>query len=408
LSPSTNDSAGHPPHQGDEGFGIYIHWPFCLSKCPYCDFNSHVADAIDQHRWRAALLSELDHAAEQAGRDGRRLTSIFFGGGTPSLMDPDTTAALIERARALFACANDLEITLEANPSAVDRDRFAAFHAAGVTRVSLGVQSLREDSLRFLERRHDRTEAITAIESAQSLFARTSFDLIYARPEQSLTSWRSELTEALALAGEHLSLYQLTIEQGTRFFADQAKGAFQIPQDDHAVALYDLTQEMMETAGRPAYEVSNHARPGAACRHNLTYWQGGDYLAVGPGAHGRITRNGQTQALRRHRAPERWLELVERQGHGTKEQLILSPQERREELILMGLRLHTGLDNARFSRLGGATLAQTVDHHAVSFLQEQGLLAPFATGQDINSGATLRVTAQGMLCLNAVIAQVIR
>jgi oxygen-independent coproporphyrinogen-3 oxidase len=387
------------PDQGDEGFGLYVHWPYCLSKCPYCDFNSHVAETIDHRRWRAAYLQELDHAAAQAGRDGRRLSSIFFGGGTPSLMDPETTAAIIERARSLFACTNDLEISLEANPGAVDRTRFEAFRAAGVNRVSLGVQSLRPDSLRFLERRHDRAEAITAIEAAQELFPRTSFDLIYARPEQSLDSWREELSEALALAGEHLSLYQLTIEQGTRFFADHAKGAFQIPDDDHAVALYELTQEVMEAAGRPAYEVSNHARPGAACRHNLTYWMGGDYLAVGPGAHGRVTLAGQTHALRRHRAPDRWLALVEQHGHGTKEDLTLSVEERCEELILMGLRLHQGLDAARFARLSGRTLDSVIAADGVAFLQQQGLLA-------VGAGP-LRVTAQGMLCLNAVIAALV-
>jgi oxygen-independent coproporphyrinogen-3 oxidase len=281
----------------------------------------------------------------------------------------------------------------------VDRTRFEAFRAAGVNRVSLGVQSLRPDSLRFLERRHDRAEAIRAIEAAQELFPRSSFDLIYARPEQSLNSWREELTEALALAGEHLSLYQLTIEQGTRFFADHAKGAFQIPDDDHAVALYELTQEVMEAAGRPAYEVSNHARPGAACRHNLTYWMGGDYLAVGPGAHGRVTLAGQTHALRRHRAPDRWLALVEQQGHGTKEDLTLSVEERCEELILMGLRLHQGLDAARFARLSGRTLDSVIAADGVAFLQDQGLLAA-GTGP-------LRVTAQGMLCLNAVIAALV-
>ncbi|SIS51513.1 radical SAM family heme chaperone HemW [Insolitispirillum peregrinum] len=385
--------------QGREGFGLYIHWPFCLSKCPYCDFNSHAARQIDQDRWRRALITELDHAAAEAGREDRLLTSIFFGGGTPSLMAPDTTAALIEHARSLFRCSNDLEITLEANPSAVDRDRFAAFRQAGVNRVSLGIQSLREDSLRFLERHHDRQEALTAIETAASLFPRYSFDLIYARPGQTVEEWRSELAEALTLAGDHLSLYQLTIEQGTRFFNDYAKGAFILPDDEQAVALYEVTQQMMTAAGRPAYEVSNHARPGEECRHNLTYWRGGDYLAVGPGAHGRLTLGDGAQrhtlALRRHRAPEIWLSQVEANGHATREKTILSAAERREELILMGLRLYDGLDPALFARLGGQSLDSALSASGLAMLRDEGLIA---------TDGPLRVTPQGMLCLNSVIA----
>lgn len=401
MTVATAGVSGLAGGQGDEGFGLYIHWPFCLSKCPYCDFNSHAVERIDQPRWRAALLREMETAAQEAGADGRVLTSIFFGGGTPSLMDPDTTAALIDRARSLFACANDLEITLEANPGAVDRGRFADFRSAGVTRVSMGVQSLRPDSLRFLERRHGREEALRAIEAAAELFPRYSFDLIYARPDQTVEDWRAELTEALGLAGEHLSLYQLTIEQGTRFFSDHARGAFVIPADDQAVALYEATQEIMEAAGRPAYEVSNHARPGAACRHNLTYWRGGDYMAVGPGAHGRLTRNGVTRAMRRHRAPQRWLEMVEAQGHATKEVLSLSAEERCEELVLMGVRLTDGLDPQRFSRLAGRPVSEAINTEALAFLREEGLIRP------AESSSTIQATARGMLCLNAVIAELV-
>lgn len=373
---------------------LYIHWPFCLSKCPYCDFNSHVAARIDQDRWREALLRELDRGAARVGR--RRLTSIFFGGGTPSLMDPATTAALIDRATALFEAAGDIEITLEANPGAVDRDRFRGFRAAGVNRVSLGVQSLHEDALRFLERRHDATEARRAVEAAQALFPRSSFDLIYARPGQAPEAWRGELRAALALAGEHLSLYQLTIEDGTRFAADFRRGAFALPDDDNAIALWDVTQEETTRAGLPRYEVSNHARPGAESRHNMTYWQGGDYLGIGPGAHGRLTLQGNTHATRQHRAPEVWLRLSEAEGGATREDTVLTARERQEELVLMGLRTTAGIDPARFAALaGGATLEDAVDAHALGWLREEGLVA---------GGWPLRVTSKGVLCLNSVIS----
>jgi oxygen-independent coproporphyrinogen-3 oxidase len=379
---------------GGEGFGLYIHWPFCLSKCPYCDFNSHVAEeAVDDDRWRRALLAELDHAAAEAGPAPRVLTSIFFGGGTPSLMAPETTAALIARARALFPGPAP-EITLEANPGAVDRGRFEAFRQAGVNRVSLGVQSLREESLRFLERRHDRKEAICALETAASLFDRLSFDLIYARPGQTPADWAAELREALPFAKGHLSLYQLTIERGTRFFADAGQGKFVLPDDDDAVALYDLTQETLAAAGLPAYEVSNHAAPGEECAHNLTYWRGGDYLAVGPGAHGRVTVDGATQAVQRHRAPRIWLKLIESQGHGTRDTTVLRPDERLEEIILIGLRLGAGIPAERVRRLTGRCLDDAVNASALTMLREHGLIAP---------DPPLRVTPRGMLCLNAVL-----
>lgn len=380
------------PLNGAEGFGLYIHWPYCLSKCPYCDFNSHVAEAVDHGRWRAALLAELEHAAAEAG-PGRALTSIFFGGGTPSLMAPETVAALIERARALFPGPAP-EVTLEANPGAVDRARFQAFRAAGVTRASLGVQSLHEESLRFLERRHDHAEALRALEAAAETFDRLSFDLIYARPGQAPAAWAEELRAALPFAKGHLSLYQLTIERGTRFFTDFGQGKFTLPEEDDAVALYDTTQVLLTEAGLPAYEVSNHAAPGQECAHNLTYWRGGDYLAIGPGAHGRITVDGVTRAYRRHRAPEIWLKLIDSQGHATRESTALEPVERLEELILMGLRLREGLPLERLHRLSGLEPLAVINADALAMLREEGLMT---------DGPGLRVTPKGMLCLNAVI-----
>ena len=377
-----------------DDIALYIHWPYCLSKCPYCDFNSHVAERIDQGRWRAGLLRELERGAARVGR--RRLTSIFFGGGTPSLMDPDTTGALIARATALFEAAPDIEITLEANPGAVDRARFEGFRDAGVNRVSLGVQSLYEDALRFLERRHDVAEARRAVEAAQSLFPRTSFDLIYARPGHDPEAWRTELRAALTLAGEHLSLYQLTIEDGTRFAADHRRGAFVLPDDDNAIALWDITQDETERAGLPRYEVSNHARPGAESRHNMTYWQGGDYLGIGPGAHGRVTEGEKTYATRQHRAPDIWLKLSESEGGATRENIALSARERQEELVLMGLRTTAGIDPQRFFRLsGGVALDNALHRPALSWLRDEGLIA---------EGWPLRATSKGVLCLNSVIS----
>ncbi|MBC7906211.1 MAG: coproporphyrinogen III oxidase, partial [Rhodospirillaceae bacterium] len=321
----------------DPGFGIYIHWPFCLSKCPYCDFNSHVAAQIDQPRWRAGLLRELEHFAQT--KPGTTVTSIFFGGGTPSLMDPATAGALIERVAKLWPTAPDLEITMEANPSTVEAGRFREFRAAGIGRLSLGVQALDDASLKFLGRRHSAAEALAALEVAKSLFPRFSFDLIYARPGQTVAGWQAELTRALELAGDHLSLYQLTIEDGTAFAPAYARGDFQLPNEDDQAAMFEQTQALTQAAGLPAYEVSNHARPGSACRHNLTYWLGGDYVGVGPGAHGRL--NGS--AYRQHRAPGIWLERVEQDGHANQECEALNPETRAEELVMMGMRLVDGI-----------------------------------------------------------------
>lgn len=376
------------------GFGIYIHWPFCLSKCPYCDFNSHVAGAIDQPRWRRALLAELEWFAGQT--PGRQVTSIFFGGGTPSLMEPATTAALIDRVAALWPVSPQLEISLEANPSTVEAGRFRDLRAAGVQRLSLGVQALDDADLRFLGRRHDLSEALAGLALAARTFDRFSFDLIYARPGQSVATWREELRRGLDMAGDHLSLYQLTIEEGTAFAPAHARGDFVLPEEDEAAAMFELTQELTAATGLPAYEVSNHARPGQECRHNLTYWLGGDYVGVGPGAHGRL----DGQAFRQHRAPEAWLELVERQGHGTRDREALDPDTRAEELVMMGLRLTDGLDAATFAAMAGRSLWDVLDPHGLARMEEGGFVERTASG--------VRVTGKGMLLLNAVTAEIIK
>jgi oxygen-independent coproporphyrinogen-3 oxidase len=377
---------------------LYVHWPFCKSKCPYCDFNSHVRATVDQHRWQAALLAELDHAARETGR--RRIASIFFGGGTPSLMAPATVAALIERAAAQWHLADDAEITLEANPTSVEAQNFAALAAAGVNRLSLGVQALDDRALRFLGRGHAAGEAVAAIALARRHFPRFSFDLIYARPEQTSRQWQAELDHALALAGDHLSLYQLTIESGTAFATAFARGDFTLPDDDAAGALYEVTQARLDRAGLPAYEISNHARPGAESRHNLTYWRYGDYAGIGPGAHGRIGIAGDRIATRRLRAPERWLAAVERRGHGTDDRLMLSPQERGREMLMMGLRLAEGVDRARFAAETGAPIETALHAPRLRDLSDGGFVAIDERG--------LRATPAGRQRLNAVLGALLK
>jgi oxygen-independent coproporphyrinogen-3 oxidase len=333
------------------GFGIYVHWPFCAQKCPYCDFNSHVRmQGWDEASFLRAYLRELDHAADVTGR-AEAVTSIFFGGGTPSLMQPATVARIIDHIANLWPVADGAEITLEANPGSVEARRFTGYRTAGVNRVSVGVQALDEDALRRLGRIHSVAEAKAALEIARSTFARFSFDLIYARPDQSLGAWRAELTEALALVGGHLSLYQLTIEDGTPFAALHKCGRLVVPEDDHARALYDLTQELMAAAGLPAYEISNHARAGEESRHNLTYWRYGAYVGVGAGAHGRLRRaaDGALLATATERSPEAWRAAVERHGHGLVEHSVLSRAEQADEMILMGLRIAEGLDLLRLA-----------------------------------------------------------
>ena len=324
-----------------EPLALYVHWPFCVSKCPYCDFNSHVRDSVDQAVWRDALLADLRH--EAGVLPGRTVGSIFFGGGTPSLMPPETVAAVIAEADALWGLADDVEITLEANPNSVEVANFADLAAAGVNRVSIGVQSFDPEVLEFLGRAHSEDEARRAIAAAQAHFARVSFDLIYARPGQSLAAWESELAGALAFGTDHLSLYQLTIEPGTRFATLAAKGDLVIPDGDAAADLFDATQAMTSAAGLPRYEVSNHARIGQESRHNLAYWRYADYAGVGPGAHGR-RRN---QATERHKKPENFIAAVTRNGHGLKVEADLPPHERATEAMLMGLRLTEGIDLAR-------------------------------------------------------------
>ena len=378
-----------PVKGGKEGFGLYIHWPFCRSKCPYCDFNSHVRESIDEARWRRALLAELEHFAQQTG--GRELTSIFFGGGTPSLMSPATTAALIDRAASLWRLAPEIEVTLEANPTSVEADRFRDFRSAGVNRVSLGIQSLENEALRFLGRRHDASEALAAIELARKNFPRWSFDLIYARPGQDDAEWEAELRRALPLVGDHLSVYQLTIEPGTAFETAHRRGDFALPDEDRAAALFELTQNVLEAAGLPAYEISNHARPGGECRHNLVYWRYRDYVGAGPGAHGRLSVGGERFATRQLRAPETWLAAVEANGHGTQEHLLLTAEEQLEEQLMMGMRLAEGVSRRR--------LAGTIDTSRIERLVEGGFV--------IADEERLAATAAGRQRLNAVLGALV-
>ncbi|HLG47220.1 MAG TPA: radical SAM family heme chaperone HemW [Reyranella sp.] len=377
--------------------GVYIHWPFCKSKCPYCDFNSHVRAGIEQARWRRALLTELEHAAREA--PDRRVETMFFGGGTPSLMEPETVGALIARTRQLWDSAPDLEITLEANPTSVEAANFAALAEAGVNRVSLGVQALDPAALTFLGREHSADEAIAAIATARRHFARYSFDLIYARPGQTAESWRAELERALPLAGEHLSLYQLTIERGTRFFAEHHRGAFALPGEEEAARMFEETQVLLEAAGLPAYEISNHARTGAACRHNLIYWRYQDYVGVGPGAHGRFAEGDTKRATRRTSGPENWLGQVEEQGHGTVETAIVTGQDRVEEALMMGLRLAEGVDRTLFQSVAGADPVEALGEAKLAPLVAAGFLEITPTH--------LKATPAGRQRLNALLERLV-
>lgn len=376
---------------------LYIHWPFCLSKCPYCDFNSHVRDSIEQDRWCAALLADLDIAADDG--EARAITSIFFGGGTPSLMDARTVGALIERAALLWPLAPDAEITLEANPTSVEAGRLADYRAAGVNRVSLGVQALEDTALRFLGREHSAGEALAAIDAARRLFDRFSFDLIYGRPGQTPEAWQAELSRALTLAGEHLSLYQLTLEPRTAFFRRAQAGEALILDADGTAALYEITQAMLEDAGLPAYEISNHARPGSECRHNLTYWRYSDYIGVGPGAHGRVTVGGAKIAVQRIRSPEGWLDALDRGADVLTERSALTPAEQMTEAAMMGLRLTEGLPLARLRAIGGAAADSLIAPRRVRDLVEEGYLDA--------SPDLLRATAAGRERLDAVLAHLL-
>jgi putative oxygen-independent coproporphyrinogen III oxidase len=373
-------------------FGVYIHWPFCLSKCPYCDFNSHVRHvAIDETRYVAAFAAEI--AATAARAPGRTVSTIFFGGGTPSLMQPQTVAAILDTVARHWRLAPDVEITLEANPSSVEATRFRGYRAAGVNRVSLGVQSLDDAVLKQLGRLHTVREALDAVAVARGIFERYSFDLIYARPGQSVAAWRAELSRAIAEAAEHLSLYQLTIEPDTPFAALHAGGKLVLPDDDLGRDLYDLTLDHCAGAGLPAYEVSNHARPGAECRHNLVYWRYGEYAGIGPGAHGRLVVDGARRATATEKRPEAWLMRVEALGHGVTTDDPLSRDEQADEFLLMGLRLTEGIDPGRYAALAGRPL----DTQRIAALTGHGFVETTAEGR-------LRVTRSGFPVLDAVVA----
>ena len=380
-----------PCTPADEPFALYIHWPFCVSKCPYCDFNSHVRAEIDQARWQAALLADLAHEATLL--PDRGVGSIFFGGGTPSLMPPATVAALIAAADRHWGLTDGCEITLEANPSSVEAARFGDLAAAGVNRVSLGVQALDDAALRFLGRAHDVGEGLAALDVAQQQFGRVSFDLITARPDQSPDAWETELARALAFGTEHLSLYQLTIEPGTRFATLAARGELTLPDEDTAAELWTRTRALTAASGLPAYEVSNHARPGAESRHNLTYWRYGDYAGIGPGAHG---RRGGT-ATQRHRKPENWLAAVDRNDHGLQLEEPLPPRTRAVEALVMGLRLTEGVDLARIAVATG--LDQLIDADAERRLAALGLIR--------RSRDRLALTERGAPLLDAILAELV-
>jgi len=381
-----------PGAQDDRNFGVYVHWPFCLSKCPYCDFNSHVRrEPIDEARFARAFGAEI--AATAARVPDRTVSTIFFGGGTPSLMQPATIAAVLDAIAKHWRVAPDAEVTLEANPTSVEATRFRGYRTAGVNRVSLGVQALDDRVLAELGRMHSAREALDAVGIARSVFDRYSFDLIYARPRQEPKQWAAELTRALVEAGDHLSLYQLTIEPDTPFAALHAAGKLEIPNEDNARALYDTTQEVCAAHGLPAYEISNHARPGGECRHNLVYWRAHEYAGVGPGAHGRLDIAGERYASATEKRPEAWLMRVEARGHGLITDDVLTREEMSDEFLLMGLRLAEGIDMARYAALSGRPL----DPQRIAALHEHGLIETTRDGR-------LRVTLPGFPVLDAVVA----
>lgn len=374
------------------GFGLYLHWPFCQSKCPYCDFNSHVVDILDHTDWQSAYLSEIDRYGEETR--GRTLQTIYFGGGTPSLMKPEVVGAIIERVRRTWTTVNDLEVTLEANPGSVEAGRFRAFRDAGVSRVSLGVQALNDADLKLLGRVHTSKEALRALDVAMSTFDRVSFDLIYSRQNQSIEDWRKELTRALELAGDHLSLYQLTVEDGTVFAKRAAMGLLRgLPDEEQSASMYELTQELCDAAGLPAYEVSNHARSGAESRHNQIYWRGGDYVGIGPGAHGRLSDNAGRYSTETALAPQKWLSDVMTGGNGERVRQTLSADDMALEYLLMSLRTNDGLNLARFNAMAGRPL----NAGAIAQLADHALVA--------QSDGHLSVTRKGRLVLNAIIQE---
>jgi oxygen-independent coproporphyrinogen-3 oxidase len=383
------------PAPAGPGFALYVHWPFCLAKCPYCDFNSHVAAgvAVEDRAWADALVRAIDRYADELGP--RTLDSIFFGGGTPSLMAPATVAAVIDRATTRFAPAPGIEITLEANPTSSEAERFAAFRTAGVNRVSLGVQALEDGALSFLGREHTAAEALTAVDLAACIFPRFSFDLIYARPGQTPAAWQAELERALGHAGGHLSVYQLTIEPGTRFHLLARTGALRVPEDDIQADLYECTQERLADAGLPAYEISNHARPGEACRHNLIYWQSGEWLGIGPGAHGRLNLGGARVATEAWRLPKAWLEHARRTGTGERRRTALMRSEQVEEMLVMGLRLVEGIAIEDLEAVAGRPANEMLDAPRLAGFVADGLLEA--------GGGRLAATPFGRQRLNAIL-----
>ncbi len=376
----------------NNAFGVYVHWPFCLSKCPYCDFNSHVRHApVDEERFARAFAREIETTAMRT--PGRDVTSIFLGGGTPSLMQPGTVGAILDAIGKYWHVADDVEVTLEANPTSVEATRFRGYRTAGVNRVSLGVQALDDTSLKALGRLHTAREALDAVAIARAAFDRYSFDLIYARPDQTPRMWAQELKQAISEAAEHLSLYQLTIEPETPFFGLHAAGKLTTPDEATARALYDVTQEVCSQQGLPSYEISNHARRGAECKHNLVYWRGQEYAGIGPGAHGRLDIDGARHAIATEKRPETWLMRVEASGHGVITDDLLNSEERADEFLLMGLRLAEGIDPRRYAALSGRPL----DPRRIAVLREEGAIA-------VDAGGRLRVTQAGFPVLDAVVA----
>lgn len=379
-------------HRSGSGFGIYVHWPFCMAKCPYCDFNSHVRhQAVDQPRFAAAFAREMATMRERTG--ARTVSSIFLGGGTPSLMEPETVASILNGIARHWHVPDNIEVTLEANPTSVEADRFRGYRAAGVNRVSLGVQALNDPDLRRLGRMHNVDEALVAIKLAREIFPRLSFDLIYARPDQTIEAWRQELAKAISYAADHLSLYQLTIEEGTPFYNLWKAGKLITPDGDHAAALYAETQDVTAQHGLPAYEISNHSVPGAESQHNLVYWRYGEYAGIGPGAHGRFVENGTRSVTITERHPETWVQKVEANGHGVVEEEFLTGEQEGDEFLLMGLRLVEGIDLSRYERLTG----HSVKESRVIALAEQGLI-------EYIGNSRIRTTPEGAIVLNAVIA----
>ena len=374
-------------------FGLYIHWPFCLAKCPYCDFNSHVRNTVDHTAWQNALLAEMRHWAQRT--PNYRLHTIFFGGGTPSLMTPHTVGAVIDQAVRLWPTANDVEITLEANPTSVEAEKFKGFRTAGVNRVSLGIQAMNDADLKMLGRQHSAGEAKAAIKLAAETFDRYSFDLIYARPQQTVDAWKAELNEALDYAAEHLSVYQLTIEPGTGFQNLFDRGQLKVPDEQTAGALYEATQDVLYARGLPAYEISNHARAGAECAHNLIYWEYDDYIGIGPGAHGRVQTGGQRLATTTEKSPERWLTATQQQGHALTEQTPIDDASARTEALMMNLRLARGIDRAKWQEKFGADVLAQVDTSKLQPLIDGGFLTV--------DSHTLVATAAGRQRLNAVL-----